>query len=139
MKQTKVYESKLWQKGLALVLDCYKLSRCIPHNESWEPGTRLRRTADRLLFHLGQSQGKEDPGDSLLQLRAAQDSAAKLNEFLQHEKTLNFMRKAQSIMLLRRVAELSSAIRGLQFALHPAPGPGFVYEATDTEIKTSSK
>ena len=80
-------ELRIWQLGMELVRAAYKISRCLPAEDTYELGSQLRRAALSIPLNIAEGFGKQNRADFASFLRIARGSANELETILEIVRT----------------------------------------------------
>lgn len=73
---------RVWQDGMALAADCYRLTQRFPKEERYGITTQIRRAAVSIPANIPEGNGRENTGEYIQFLRVAQGSLKELETHL---------------------------------------------------------
>jgi four helix bundle protein len=73
---------RVWNEGMALAEDCYRLTRTFPRDELYGMTSQIRRAAASIPANIAEAYGRENRGEYIQFLRVAQGSLKELETHL---------------------------------------------------------
>jgi four helix bundle protein len=73
---------RVWNEGMALAEDCYRLTRTFPKDELYGMTSQIRRASDSVPANIAEAYGRENRGEYIQFLRVAQGSLKELETHL---------------------------------------------------------
>ena len=94
----------VWQRGMALVSECYRLAGFLPRDERFGLASQTRRAAVSVVANIAEGHGRAHRGSFLLHLSIARGSLKELETYLAIMKQQNLVR-AESTDDAERLAD----------------------------------
>ncbi|WP_425617273.1 four helix bundle protein [Anatilimnocola sp. NA78] len=110
-------ELKVWQIGVQVSVDVYRLTEAFPKTEIYGLTSQIRRAAVSIPSNIAEGHERDTTKDYLRFLSIARGSLAELETQLLVANRLNFVEQSQLNDLLSTLDSLSRMIRNLQKAL----------------------
>jgi four helix bundle protein len=111
----------VWQKGMALALDCYRFSSKLPTEEKFGLISQIRRASVSIPANIAEGHGREHTGSFVQHLRIAQGSLKELEtELLISQGALDAPEEDVTV-LLSQTDELGRMLRALIRSLQHQP------------------
>lgn len=104
---------KAWQKGHALTLEVYRLTRGFPADERYELTGQVRRAASSIGANIAEGCGRGTDADFRRSLQYALGSANEVQYFLLLSRDLSFLRPADFLKLDALVVEVKKMLTAL--------------------------
>lgn len=104
----------VWQKGIDLVENVYRLTAHFPRHETYGLTSQFRRAAVSVPSNIAEGRARETSKDFLRFLTIAQGSLAELITQAEIAVRLKYVDKEPHDKLIEQLEELSRMIRGLQ-------------------------
>jgi four helix bundle protein len=104
---------KVWQDGMTLVVDCYRLSKGFPKEELFGLTSQLRRAAVSVPANIAEGYGRDSRGSYVNFLRNAQGSLKELETHLILAQHLKFGSFDLASQLLARSETIGRMLRSL--------------------------
>ncbi len=116
---------KVWQRGMELVIHCYKITNTFPSSERYDLVRQIRRSAVSIPSNIAEGHGRTHLGDYLRHLSIANGSLMELETqllisqrlaFLDGPSMQNLMKETRNIRrmlagLIRKLRERADTIR----------------------------
>ena len=109
---------EVWQEGIDLVVDIYRLSRQFPDDERYALGNQLQRAAVSIPANIAEGHARTSRKEFLLFISIAMGSLAELETHLIIAQKLAYVKEAECNAVLRITVRLGKRIRSLQKALN---------------------
>ena len=103
----------VWQRGIDVVVACYKLTKRFPKDELYGLVSQIRRSAVSIPANIAEGSGRDHTGDYVRHLSFAMGSLAELETHIVIARRLQYLSGAKSQVLLRSTDELGRMLRGL--------------------------
>ena len=114
----KTYRDLLvWQRGMDLVVETYKLTRGFPKEELYGLTSQVRRSALSIPSDIAEGQGRGVGAEFAHHLRISQGSLQELETQLRLAERLQYVSAAELQPVLATAAEVGRLNRGLQKSL----------------------
>ena len=114
----KTYRDLLvWQRGMDLVVETYKLTRGFPKEELYGLTSQVRRSALSIPSDIAEGQGRGVGAEFAHHLRISQGSLQELETQLLLAERLQYVSAAELQPVLATAAEVGRLNRGLQKSL----------------------
>ena len=114
----KTYRDLLvWQRGMDLVVETYKLTRGFPKEELYGLTSQVRRSALSIPSDIAEGQGRGVGAEFAHHLRISQGSLQELETQLRLAERLQYVSAAELKPVLATAAEVGRLNRGLQKSL----------------------
>lgn len=107
----------VWQKGMDLVVECYKQSSRFPAREAYGLRSQLERAAVSIPANIAEGRGRQHLGEFIQHLYIANGSLAELETHIQLAERLDYLDQGRAGVLLDRCAEVGRLINGLRKSL----------------------
>jgi four helix bundle protein len=119
-------ELRVWQAGMDLVEQIYRLTQAFPRNELYGLTSQMQRSAVSVPSNIAEGHTREHLKEYLHHLSIAQASLAELETQLEIARRLGYLSPAQFDVLLKSVSSLGRQLYALRNSLnrvprHPAP------------------
>ena len=106
-----------WQKGMDLVVECYRHTRRLPASETYGLRSQLERAAVSVPANMTEGRGRQHLGEFIQHLYIANGSLAELETHIQLAERLDYLGQGNAKMLLGRCAEVGRLVNGLRKSL----------------------
>lgn len=103
----------VWQKGMALAEDCYRLTRTFPREEMYGLVGQIRRAAASVPANIAEGQGREQTGTFIQFLRISQGSLKELETHLLLSSRVELTDDSSVAPLLAQCDGLGRMLRAL--------------------------
>jgi four helix bundle protein len=111
---TKSYRDLLiWQRGMTLVEDCYRISGTLPETERYGLVSQIRRASVSIPANIAEGYGRELDGSFAQHLRIAQGSLKELETLLLLAMRLSFADEKSVEQTLSHCDELGRMVRAM--------------------------
>ena len=104
---------RVWQYGYELCLHLHRETRSFPADERFELARDLRRTSRSIIYNIGESSGRDTPGEQLNQLSIAAGSASELEIQVMLSKDLGYLPPERAARYLGRIADIRRMLHGM--------------------------
>jgi four helix bundle protein len=81
---------EVWQRGMDLLVECYRLARMLPVEERYGLASQIRRAAVSVPANIAEGCGRTSPGDRLQFMSIARGSLCELRTLLSAMERLSF-------------------------------------------------
>jgi len=103
----------VWQKAMALVVECYRLAGLLPKNEAYGLVSQIQRAAVSVPANIAEGHGRDHLGDYLHHLSIANGSLMELETHLLLLPRLCYLSADELAKSLRMTDEVGKMISGL--------------------------
>ena len=103
----------VWQKGMDLVVECYKATEQFPKTEVYGLAGQLRRAAVSVPSNIAEGRGRQHLPEFIQFLHIAQGSLAELETQIPIAHRLNDIEATQCQNLLNQTNEITQMLHGL--------------------------
>ncbi len=118
---------RVWQAGMDLVEEIYRLTQAFPQREIYGLTSQIQRAAVSTSSNIAEGHTREHSREYLHHLSMAQASLAEVETQLEIAARLNYISQEQPQKLLEKEGSLGRQLYSLRNALTknqtPAPGP----------------
>ena len=104
---------RVWQKAVDLAVDCYRLSRRLPHSEMYGLSSQIQRSATSIPANIAEGHGRKHLGDYLHHLSMANGSLMELETHLMIAARLMFLNSDDLKPAFLQTAEVGRMLSGL--------------------------
>lgn len=104
----------VWQKGMALAKEIYKVTTGFPAEEKFGLISQLRRAAVSVPSNIAEGQARNTSGEFIQFISHAEGSLAELDTQLTLAADLNFLSPEKAGPCLESIAELRRMLNGLR-------------------------
>jgi four helix bundle protein len=111
----------VWQRGVALALDCYRFSKSLPKEEMYGLTSQIRRASVSIPANIAEGHGRELTGSFVQHLRIAQGSLKELETELLIVQGAGLAASSDVDILLQATDELGRMLRALIRSLQSQP------------------
>ena len=111
-------ELRVWQSGMDLVEQIYRLTQLFPSHEQYGLTSQLRRCAVSIPSNIAEGHAREHLKEYLYHLSVAQGSLAELQTQVEIAARLSYFPYAQSEQFLKTAESLSRQLYALRNALN---------------------
>ncbi|HJZ99765.1 MAG TPA: four helix bundle protein [Candidatus Solibacter sp.] len=111
-------ELRVWQRGMELVVEVYRVSANFPQRETYSLTSQIRRAAVSVPSNIAEGHTRESTKEYLNHLSIAQASLAEVEAQLEIAKRLEYLRPEPTEVLLKRAVELGKQVYALRDALN---------------------
>lgn len=101
----------VWQKAVALSVDCYKLTGDMPKSEIYGLTSQIRRASVSVAANIAEGYGRDNTGNFIQFLRIAQGSLKELETHFIIASRIGYMEFGKVEGLLGRCDELGKMLR----------------------------
>ena len=108
---------KIWQKGIKLVVDIYKLTKVFPQEELYGLTSQMRRSAISIPSNIAEGSGRNSDKDFNRFLDISLGSSFELETQIIIARELEFLSSEDFLKLSDKVQEEQKMITGLQKSL----------------------
>ena len=103
-------ELKIWQKGMALVKDIYRLTETFPASEKYGLASQLRRAAVSVPSNIAEGQARSGTGEFLQFLSHASGSLAELETQMLLSIELRYCNSVGAGPILQQIMEIQKML-----------------------------
>jgi four helix bundle protein len=114
----------VWQRGMDLVVACYRLSATFPRYERFGLTAQVRRAMLSVPANIAEGHGRDHLGDYLHHLSIAHASLMEVETHLQVARRLEYATAPDVESLLEGTAEVGRMLCGLSRSLRRRTGRG---------------
>jgi four helix bundle protein len=104
---------KVWQKGMELVPEIYRLTEKLPKQEDYGLTAQIRRAAVSIPTNIAEGHGRQHTGEFLQYLSIARGSLAELQTLLILTLHLNYLREEQVNLADSLITDVRMLLFGL--------------------------
>ena len=104
---------QVWQKGMGIAADCYRLTKPFPSDERFGMTSQIRRSACPIPANIAEGYGRESRGDYIHFLRISQGSLNELETHLLLATKVEITQPKSTTPLLTLCDELGKMLRAL--------------------------
>ena len=108
---------KVWQRGVGLVAQCYRITALFPRTECYGLVSQIRRAAVSIPSNIAEGNGRDHLGDYLRHLSFASGSLKELETQLWIANRLDFIDEPRLDEVLVGTAEVGRMLSGLKRSL----------------------
>ncbi|HEY0459336.1 MAG TPA: four helix bundle protein [Pyrinomonadaceae bacterium] len=106
-----------WQKAMALVKQIYSLIKDFPKEEIYGLTSQIRRAAVSITSNIAEGQGRDSTKEFLHYLSIAYGSLMEVETQILIAESLNYLKSAETKLILEKTAETGRQINGLSRSL----------------------
>ncbi len=106
-------ELEVWQKGMDLVIECYKCTDRFPKSEIYGLSSQLRRAVVSVPSNIAEGQGRNHTKDFLRYLFIARGSLMEVETHLRIAARLHYISDGLLTLHLAKCAEVGRLLNGL--------------------------
>jgi four helix bundle protein len=110
-------ELEVWQSGMDLAEDCYRVTKIFPKEELFGLTNQIRRAAVSIPANIAEGQGREHTKEFLHHLSIARGSLMELETHLMLSQRVGLIDQATTSPLLAQTERISRMLSGLRKAL----------------------
>src|SRR4051812_845446 len=117
-------ELEVWQLGMDLAEECYRVTKDFPKEELFGMTCQIRRAAASIPANIAEGQGREHTREFLHYLSVARGSLMELETHLMLSQRVGLLDPAKATLLLtqtERISRMLSGHRPFPSTLHPPP------------------
>jgi len=103
----------VWQKGVALVTDLYRVTQTFPKNELYGLTSQIRRSAVSIPANIAEGQGRLTTGEFKQFLGHARGSMFELESHTLIARNLGYLPEPESQKITAQIHELGRLVNGL--------------------------
>jgi four helix bundle protein len=103
----------VWQAGMTLAEECYRLTRAFPKEEMFGLTSQVRRAASSIPANIAEGHGRESTGSFVQFLRVAQGSTKELETHLLLSERIGLLPRNSLDPLMERCREVGKMLRSL--------------------------
>lgn len=111
---------KVWQRAMDLVVESYRLAKCLPTTERYELASQIRRAAVSVPANIAEGHGRDHLGDYLHSLSVANGSLMELETHFLIASRLSYFNPADLELAMTMVDEVGRMLSGLTRKLKDA-------------------
>jgi four helix bundle protein len=111
----------VWQKGVALVTQAYRLTAEFPKTELYGLTSQIRRSAASIPANIAEGQGRCSRGEFKQFLGHARGSLYELETHILVAGNLGYMPQSDGIRLIEMIHEIGRMLNGLLKSLDASP------------------
>jgi four helix bundle protein len=124
---------EVWQKGMDLVEECYRLCSAFPKSETYGLSSQLKRAAVSVPANIAEGQARQHRPEFIQHLYIAYGSLAEIETHVQIAVRLNFVQDVDAQPVLERCGEVGRLLNGLLRSLRNTDQHSTVYRASTTD------
>jgi four helix bundle protein len=117
MVHTSYRDLDVWQKAMDVVVECYKITKTFPKNETYGLSSQLQRAAVSIPANIAEGRERQHKKEFIQHISIEYASLAELETHIQITERLNFFDKKRANQLLDKTSELGRMLNGLRNAL----------------------
>jgi four helix bundle protein len=110
-------ELEVWQLGMDLAEECYRVTKGFPREELFGMTSQIRRAAASIPANIAEGQGREHTKEFLHHLSVARGSLMELETHLMLGQRIGLLDQAKVTSLLTQSERISRMLSGLRKAL----------------------
>jgi len=110
-------ELEVWQLGMDLAEECYRVTKGFPREELFGMTSQIRRAAASIPANIAEGQGREHTKEVLHHLSVARGSLMELETHLMLIQRIGLLDQAKVTSLLTQSERISRMLSGLRKAL----------------------
>jgi len=114
-------ELRVWQLGMDLVTDSYRLAEHLPKSEAYGLAAQIRRAAVSIPANIAEGHGREHLREYLQHLSIAYGSLVELETHMLIAERLGHTERSETESLLERTARLGRMLNALTRGLRTLP------------------
>lgn len=116
----------VWQKGMDLVVDIYRLTKTFPKSETYALASQMQRAAVSIPSNIAEGQALKQTQAYMRHLAIASGSLAELQTQLEIAQRLGYLPAGDNFLLAKviEVGRLLSGLRRSLFSRTKGSGPG---------------
>jgi len=109
----------VWQRGITLAKECYKLAKRLPASERYELGSELRSASASVTANIAEGKGRRTKREYAHFLSIARGSVREINSHLELAVALEFLSEEEVREALGLVNEVSRMLTAMMRKLVP--------------------
>ena len=113
-------ELEVWQLGMDLAVECYRLTKQFPREELFGLVSQIRRAAGSIPANIAEGQARFSGNEFYFFLGRARGSLVEVETQLMIAQNLAYFTPEQGRHLLDKAAEVGKILNGLIGAIRPA-------------------
>jgi four helix bundle protein len=110
-------ELEVWQLGMELAEECYRVTKGFPKEELFGMTSQIRRAAVSIPANIAEGQGREHTKEFLHHLSVARGSLMELETHLMLSQRVGLLDQAKTTPILTQTERISRMLSGLRKAL----------------------
>jgi four helix bundle protein len=110
-------ELEVWQLGMDLAEECYRVTKGFPKEELFGMTSQIRRAAVSIPANIAEGQGREHTKEFLHHLSVARGSLMELETHLMLSQRVGLLDQAKTTPILTQTERISRMLSGLRKAL----------------------
>ena len=114
-------ELEVWQLGMDLAEECYRVTKGFPKEELFGMTGQIRRAVASIPANIAEGQGREHTKEFLHHLSVARGSLMELETHLTLSQRVGLLDQAKATPLLTQTERISRMFAGLRKALEKRP------------------
>ncbi len=114
-------ELEVWQQGMDLVVEVYRVSKAFPQDERWGLTSQVQRAATSVPANIAEGQGRVHRGDFVHHLSIARGSLMELETHLQIANRLGWLDDAEFDAIWAHCQDVGRLLNGLLRSLNSNP------------------
>src|SRR2546429_2823052 len=107
----------VWQKGMDLVVECYRITNLLPKNEIYGLASQIQRAAVSIPANIAEGHGRDHLGDYLHHLSVANGSLMELETHLLLLPRLSYVSSSELERAFTLTDEIGKMLSGLSKSL----------------------
>ena len=104
---------RVWQAGIALAENCYRLTKAFPRDELYGLVAQMRRSAVSIPANIAEGYGRDSTNSYVHFLRVAQGSLKEVETHLILSERLDLAKEEKTSLILNDCEELGKMLRAL--------------------------
>jgi four helix bundle protein len=110
-------KKNVWQKGMDLAVEVYRLTKCFPSDELYSLVSQLRRSASSIPANIAEGRGRYTAKDFAHFVSVARESVMEVDTFLRLAIRIDYLAHEQAQPALALVAEIANMLSVLRLKL----------------------
>ena len=120
MKSSDFRELKVWQKAMDLTVEIYRITRCLPKEETYGLSDQMRRAAVSVPSNIAEGQGRDSCREFIHFLSMARGSLRELSTQLEICERIQFIERSDVLISDSLIIEVDKMITALASKLKTA-------------------
>jgi four helix bundle protein len=112
---------KVWQEGMDLAEECYRLTRRFPQEEMYGITSQIRRAAVSVPANIAEGYGRDSRGEFVQFLRVAQGSLKEVETHLLLAQRIGYLSPDETGPMLIRADRMGRMLRSLYRVVQSKP------------------
>ncbi len=116
-------ELEVWRSAIGLVLECYRITKTFPRNETFGLVSQLRRAVVSIAANIAEGQARQHPKEFVYYISMAYGSLAELETQLEIASRLNYVKDEEFNELMNKTSEIGRMLNGLRRSIRSLVNP----------------